>query len=164
MPLRWKLFRVICILQILLTLSESGISTIWIFISTNPAYYFLNAAAFIIMLMLANLGLNIINSNYPDDPIVDAQKSRFNWLFLLNFLLLSFASGHLIAQYHVVYRLYLFNGSFRNLPYSDLLTFLMYLFIFIFHIIILYGLFFLRMLIYNNYLQREFEFEKQRDK
>jgi len=161
MPLRWKLFRLICILQILLTLSESGISTIWIFISTNPAYYFFNAVAFIIMLLLANLGLNIINKNYPDDPIVDAQKSRFNWLFLLNFLLLSFASGHLIAQYHAVYRLYLFTGSLRNLPYSDLLAFLMYLFIFIFHIIILYGLFFLRILIYNNYLQREFEFEKQ---
>lgn len=161
MPLQWKLFRVICALQILLTLSESGISTIWLFISNNPVYYFINASAYILMLLLAVLGLNIINNNYPDHPIVDVQKNRFNWLFILNFLLLSFSSGHLIAQYRALNRLYFFTGSLKSLPYSDLLTFFMYLFNFIFHIIILYGLFFLRRLIYNNYLQKKFEFEKK---
>ena len=155
MPLQWKLFRLICALQILLTLSQSGISTIWIFISTNPIYNFFNAAAYIIMLLLANLGLNVLNNNYPSDPIVDDQKSRFNWLFLFNFLLLSFSSGHLIAEYRALHKLYLFTGSFRNLPYTDVLSLLMYLFIFIFHVIILYGLFFLRRLIYNNYLQKK---------
>ena len=160
MPLRWRLFRLICVLQILLTLSESGISTIWMFISTNPVYNFFNAAAFIVMLLLANLGLNIINKNYPNEPIVDVQKSRFNWLFLINFMLLSFSSGHLIAEYRTISKLYFFTNSIRNLPYSVILAFLMYLLIFIFHIIILYGLFFLRRLIYYNYLQKEFEFEK----
>jgi hypothetical protein len=155
------MFRLICALQILLTLSESGISTIWMFISNNPGYYFINAVAYIIMLLLAVLGLNIINNNYPDDPIVDVQKSRFNWLFILNFLLLSFSSGHLIAQYRALSRIYFFTGSLKNLPYSDLLAFFMYLFNFIFQIIILYGLFYLRKLIYSNYLQKEFEFEKK---
>lgn len=159
MPLQWRLFRLICVLQILLTLSESGISTIWIFISGNPVYYLFNAAAFIFILLLANLGLNIVNNNYPDDPIVDVQKNRFNWLFLINFLLLAFSSGHLIAQYRAVYSIYSFTHTFWKLPGSILLPFFMYLFIFIFHIIILYGLFFLRKLIYSNYLQKKFEFE-----
>jgi len=43
--------------------------------------------------------LNVLNNNYPDKPITGRQKNVFNWLFLLNFLLVAFLFGVLFAEY-----------------------------------------------------------------
>jgi hypothetical protein len=160
MPLRWKLFRLVCVLQILLVVGIGGYSFIMIFLSGSHFYYFLNAIAFVMMMLLANLGLGVLTNNYPDEPIVDAQKSRFNWLFLLNFLLISFSSAHIVAEYRFLNEISVFSESITRLPIKLLGQLILYLFIFIFHLIILYGLFFLRREIYANYLQKKFEFEK----
>ena len=58
MPLRWKLFRLVCVLQILLVVGIGGYSFIKKFLSGSHFYYFFNAIAFIMML-LANLGLSV---------------------------------------------------------------------------------------------------------
>jgi hypothetical protein len=160
MPLRWKLFRFVCVLQILLVVGIGGYSFIKIFLSGSHFYYFFNAIAFIMMMLLANLGLSVITNNYPDQPIVDAQKSRFNWLFLLNFLLISFSSAHVIAEYRTLNEISVFSESIIRLPLTLLGPLILYLFIFVFHLTILYGLFFLRREIYANYLRKKFEFEK----
>jgi hypothetical protein len=159
MPLRWKLFRLVCVLQILLVVGIGGYSFIMIFLSVSRFYYFFNAIAFVIMMLLANLGLSVLTNNYPDVPIVDAQKSRFNWLFLLNFLLISFSSAHIVAEYRTLNEISVFSEITR-LPIKLFGPLILYLFIFVFHLIILYGLFFLRREIYANYLRKEFEFEK----
>ena len=161
MPLRWKLFRLVCVLQILLVVGIGGYSFIMIFFSGSRFYYFFNAIAFVMMMLLANLGLSVLTNNYPDEPIVDAQKSRFNWLFLLNFLLISFSSAHIVAEYRSLNEFSVFSESITRLPIKLLGPLILYLFIFVFHLIILYGLFFLRREIYANYLQKKFEFEKQ---
>ncbi len=161
MPLKWKLFRLVCVLQILLVVSIGGYSIIRIFLSGSPFYYFLNALAFILILLIANLGLNIIINNYPDSPIVDAQKGKFNWLFLLNFLLISFASAHVMAEYRTLVEISGFSESINSLPIILFGPFILYLFISVFHLIILYGLFFLRKELYANYVRKKFEFEKK---
>ena len=116
MPLRWKLFRLLCVLQILLVVGIGGYSFIMIFLSGSPFYYFFNAIAFVMMMLLANLGLSVLTNNYPNEPIVDALKSRFNWLFLLNFLLISFSSAHVIAEYRTLNEISGFSESLSRLP------------------------------------------------
>ena len=142
MPLKWKLFRLLCVSQILLVVSIGGYSIIRIFLSGSPFYYFFNAIAFILMLLLANLGLNVITNNYPNEPIVDPLKSRFNWLFLLNFLLISFSSAHVIAEYRTLHEISGFSESIISLPVTLFGPLILYLSIFVFHFIILSGLFF----------------------
>jgi hypothetical protein len=161
MPLRWKLFRLVCVLQILLTLAHSGFSLINTMVSGSFMHDLLNALAYICMLMLSNLGLHLVNNNYPNEPVIDAQKIRFNWLFLINFFLLAFSSGHVFAEYRQLSELAETTGSFSSLPGSVYIPFLVYLVIFIFHIYILYGLFQLRRELYSNYMKNQFEFEKQ---
>lgn len=112
------------------------------------------------MASLAIFGINLVNTNYPDKPVAGRQKSVFNWLFLLNFLLLAFLFALFFSSYNQLKIISTLLGrSFFSLPVRMLLTFLNPFTILAFQFIILYGLYTLRRKLYENFNARQFEFE-----
>src|SRR5688572_31965674 len=154
------LFRVVCFLQMLITVYLSFVSIINL-METGRLYFILESVFFILMASLAVLGLSIISNNYPDKPVAGQQKSVFNWLFLLNFLLIAFLFGLFFME---VDQLQLaagvLNKPFISLPARYLVGFGVTATILVFHFYILYGLYVLRRkLYYNFYAGKKFEFE-----
>ena len=41
-------------------------------------------------MLLCILGINLVNNNYPEEPVEGRQKKVFNRVFLVNFVLLTF--------------------------------------------------------------------------
>jgi len=160
MPLRWKIFRLICIVQ-LLAAAACGLETLFYFflhISVrNIAGIFLFGAT----MLLCILGINIVNNNYPEEPVQGKQKKIFNRLFLLNFILLTFLFGFIIAEIRSLDQFAINIGkSFFEIPVSLFLSLSVYWLMLIFQLIILYGLYRLRLELYSNFMKRKFEFEK----
>ena len=96
--LKWALIRIVSFLQLLATAFFCITSFISLF-QTDHIYFLFQTLAFLLICSLAILFLNVFNNNYPDKPIVGKQKSFFNWLFLLNFLLLAFLFALIFAEY-----------------------------------------------------------------
>ena len=82
-------------------------------------------------------------------------------MFLLNFILLSFLFGFIIAE---IRSLGEFADNFGTgvigLPFSLFVTLLIYIMTLILQLVILYGLYRLRLELYSNFMKRKFEFEK----
>ena len=127
-------------------------------------YFALETCFFLLMASLAIFGLNLYNTNFPDRPVVGRQKSVFNWLFLLNFLLLAFLFALFFSSYSQLQSIAILLGrSFFTLPVRLLLTFLIPFSLLAFQFIILYGLYTLRRKLYENFNARQFEFEAPRN-
>ncbi len=163
MTTTWLLFRIICLLQMLATVFFSFTSLISFF-QYGRFYFVFETIAFILMASLAIFALSLISSNYPDKPVTGKQKSAFNWLFLINFLLLAFLFGLLFSSYRSVKAAAQLTGiSITELPFRVWLTPVLFATILVFQFIILYGLYILRRLLYLNYLSAsEFEFEQRK--
>lgn len=157
MPLRWKIFRIICIVQLLAASANALEKLIYFF----PNLSFSNIAGlifFIATMLLCMLGINLVNNNYPEEPVEGRQKKVFNRLFLLNFILLTFLFGFIIAE---IRSLSQFAGNlgttFFGIPFSLSLMLLVYLVMLIFQLIILYGLYQLRLELSSNFMKRKFD-------
>jgi hypothetical protein len=160
MPLRWKIFRIICIVQ-LLAASVNALEKLFYFFLhvsfSNIAGLFL----FIAVMLLSILGINLVNNNYPEEPVQGRQKKIFNRLFLLNFVFLTFLFGFIIAEFRSLNQFSISIGkSFFEIPFSLFLMLLVNLAMLILQLIILYGLYRLRLELYSNFMKRKFEFEK----
>ena len=160
MPIGWNIFRIICLLQMLATVFLSFTNLISIF-NTGDFQYLLQTIAFMIISSLPVLALSILNSNYPDKPVVGRQKSIFNWLFLLNFLLLAFLFAFFFSALRNLQSVAnLVNKEIYSLPFSLWIHALICTGMLLFHLIILYGLYILRRILYiNQFEERQFEFE-----
>ena len=159
MPAKWKLLRVISFFQMLITAFFCITSFISIF-QTGAIYFLFQTFAFVLISSLAILFLNILNNNYPDKPIAGRQKSLFNWLFLLNFLLIAFLFGLIFAEYGQLNSIAdLLSRSVFALPFDLLMFLIAYAVLLVFQFIILYGLYSVRRLIYRNFINKKFEFE-----
>jgi len=160
MPIRWKLFRVICILQMLASSILAIMALISLF-NNISIYTFIVVLLFVLIFMLTILAIGILNNNYPDVPVSGKQKTSFNRLFLLNFLFLVFLFGIIIAEYRALDSLATFAGrSVFGLPLK-LLSYLMgNVIVLIFQFIIFYGLYHLRRELYINFTRKQFDFEK----
>lgn len=159
MSIGWKLFRILCILQMLATV-YFAITSLIDLLQRGSFYFFFQAVVFASASLLAIFALNILNNNYPDTPVAGTQKTIFNWLFLLNFLLLAFLFGLVIAEYREVNLLCELTGkSLFSLPSDLFLLFIIYAIILIFQLIILYCLYMLRRQIYINFRRKKFDFE-----
>jgi membrane protease YdiL (CAAX protease family) len=163
MKTSWLLFRIVCLLQMLATVFLSFISLISFF-NTGRFADVLETIAFALVALLAIFALNLLNTNYPDKPVAGKQKSIFNWLFLLNFLLLAFLFAHFFADYASLKKIGELTGrSVFSFSFNLWWPVLLFITIIVFQFIILYGLFILRRLLYLNfYGHRQFEFEDQR--
>jgi len=161
MSAKWKFFGLICVLQLLATAFFSITSFINL-LQLGLFYFLLQTIAFVLMTWLTILALNILNNNYPDVPVGGRQKTIFNWLFLLNFLLLAFLFGLVIAEYKNLKALTnLLDRSIFSLPFKWLLPFFIYSIILVFQFIILYGLYAIRIELYRNFMKKQFEFEER---
>lgn len=160
MPIRWKIFRMICIAQ-LLAASVNILQRLFYFFINFSFSNVAGLVLFVAIMLLCILAINLVNNNYPEEPIEGRQKKVFNRLFLLNFILLTFMFGFIIAE---VRRLNLFaenlDIAFFQVPLSLFLMLLIYLSMLILQLIILYGLYRLRLELYSNFMKRKFEFEK----
>lgn len=156
----WLLFRIVCLLQMLATVFLS-FTSLTSFFNAGRFAYVLETTAFALVASLAIFALNLLNSNYPDKPVAGKQKSIFNWLFLLNFLLLAFLFAHFFADYNGLRVLSNLTGrSIFSFSFKFWWPVLLFAGIIIFQFIILYGLYILRRLFNLNYSEpRQFEFE-----
>lgn len=160
MPLRWKIFRALCIVQLLIASLNMLQSLFYLFL-----YFSFRSIAglmlFTAIMFLCILGMNLVNNNYPDEPVQGSQKKNFNRLFLLNFLFLAFLFGFIIAEFNSLKQ---FAGNaaltFFQLPFTAYIMLINFLLILIFQLSILYGLFRLRLELYSNFMNKKFEFEK----
>lgn len=160
MPINWQLFRIVCVLQILLTTYFFFTSLVY-FMNGNGFSLLLESVGYAIVGSLAIFALNTLNTNYPDKPVARKQKSYFNWLFLLNFLLLAFLFAIFFSAYRS-YRVFIsLYGTAENLPDRLKLLLIAVCSLLIFQFVILYGLYIMRRMFYSNYATaKQFDFEK----
>ncbi len=159
------LFRAVCILQMLITVFLAFSSLAALFSSGHP-YFAMETVFLALMASLAILGLNLVTSHYPDKPVTGKLKRAFNWLFLLNFLLLAYLFGLFFREWKLL-RLAAFalDKSMGSIPLQYYTSFLISVAILIFQLMILYGLYHLRRKLYFNFMrQQEFEFESENQK
>ncbi|MDP4262602.1 MAG: hypothetical protein Q8941_08730 [Bacteroidota bacterium] len=160
MPVRWKIFRVVCLLQMLLA-AFFTFSNLVFFFQTGSFSPFIRVLLFLLIFLLSVLAVNILNNNYPDTPVTGKQKLNFNRLFLLNFLFLTFLFGIIFSEYRLLktFSRLTLTPVFR-LSFDLLISLLCYLIVLLFQFIILYGLYVLRLELYSNFMSKPFEFEK----
>jgi len=161
MPIRWKIFRIVCIVQILaasVNLLEA-LANFFLYISFGSI---VGLVLFTAIMLLCILGINLVNNNYPEEPVQDKQKKVFNRLFLLNFLFLAFLFGFIFREYRALNDASILTGKdFFDLPFSLFIMLIVYVWMLIFQLLILYGLYRLRLELYANFMKRKFEFENK---
>jgi hypothetical protein len=163
MPLKWKLFRFACLLQMLVACFFTLTALINVIQSVSFSA-FVRILLFMCIFLLTILAIHILNNNYPDVPVTGKQKTNFNRLFLINFLFLAFLFGIVFAEYREVQAwAALIDKSFFQLPFETFIGLLSSTCILVLQLIILYGLYELRRELYMNFMKKEFEFEKTQD-
>ncbi|HYF32925.1 MAG TPA: hypothetical protein VD993_17490 [Chitinophagaceae bacterium] len=152
MPSRWKYFRVICILQLILSGFMAGHSFVY-FMMRGRGIDALDTVCFTFIALFASFGMTLLQNNYPDTLLETSQKRYFNFLYIANFLLVSFVGAHI---YNERWAMELFTYGF-GFDFWDALQILLpaiiYTLILVFQIRILYGMFRLRRELYANYLK-----------
>ena len=150
LPLRWKLFRVLCILQLIMVVYALVSTIVQMFDNRNTWRELIGVTCYTFIFTYLCQGLSILNDNYPDTPLSIQQKRRFNILFLLNFLLIAFLFSKVVGAWWV-FPFITQVGSLRgSLLYSLLFLVTLAVFMFIFHLVFLYGMYRLRQLIHQN--------------
>lgn len=161
---QWKAFRICCIIQMVLVAFQMMLSLAGLFYRKQLIYPVTEGIAYNLIFFFVYMGLSLLNYNYPDTPLTQKQKRNFNWLFLINFLLIAYLFAQLIAEWRVVIPwITLVEGSFFN--YLSLVAMLvMNIFIFVLHLVFLGGMFQLRRVIYQNTMKNwynQFDEEKK---
>ncbi len=159
MPIRWVVLRVICSLQIIATFWAGATSLISFFRHFSFSG-FAGFVVYLLSLLLALLALQLLSSNYPAQPVMGKQKRYFNTLFILNFLLLTFHFAFFFSELQSLKEFAgIVNRKIVSLPLSLLYDLGIGITILVFQLVILYGLFVLRRLLYSNFTSDTFEFE-----
>ncbi|MEI9807383.1 MAG: hypothetical protein WDO16_05585 [Bacteroidota bacterium] len=77
MPVKWKVYRIICVVQMLAAAVFAIISLVNFF-QTGSLGDILRLVLFVFIFLLTILAVNIVNNNYPDVPVTGKQKTNFN--------------------------------------------------------------------------------------
>lgn len=148
----WKLFRLVCIIQMIIVAFELILSVGGLFGKEFIVFSFITSVAYLLIFVFVYQGLSLINYNYPDTPLSVRQKKIFNWLFLLNFLLIALLFGQIVNEWRALPIPELFQLSVSDILYFGFPLIISVL-LFIFHIIFLIGMYNLRRLIYHNTIE-----------
>jgi hypothetical protein len=160
MSIGWKIFRIVCVLQMTLA-ALILFSTLFDFFRYASFGDVFKLLLFLLIMLLSIFAVNTLNNNYPETPITGRQKKNFNRLFLVNFLFLAVLFGLLFAEYRQVSGLAtLFDKPILSLPFKFYILLLGYLASLIFQFVILYGLYELRRILYMNFRKKKFDFEE----
>ena len=160
MPIRWKLFRAICIVQ-MIAAAVNVLDILFTFFRYASWSGLIGLSLFTAILLLTIVAVNLVNNNYPDNPVEGRQKKSFNRLFLINFLFLAFLFGFIIAEFRSLNKLSIsLSVDFYSFPPGIFLMLFVYAAMLVLQLLILYGLYKLRLELYANFMKRKFEFEK----
>lgn len=153
LPASWKAFRIGCFVQMILVILEWGFSVRWLFRGHNPLVPLLEIIAYSLIFIFLYKGLSLLNENYPATPLTIKQKRQFNWLFIINVLLIAFLFAQVIVEWRWAIQLvFVLRASF----YAGLLithSLISGVLIFLFHIVFLWGMIRLRRVIHTNTLK-----------
>ncbi len=160
MPLRWKIFKAICIIQ-MIAAAFNELDVLFNFFRHAHWAGIVGLIVFLAIMLLTILAINLLSQNFPDEPIEGRQKKYYNRLFLLNFLFLAPLFGFVVAESRSLSQLaILSNQQITDLPLTIFLMLINYIAMLLMQLYILYGLFRLRIELYANFKRREFEFER----
>ncbi len=160
MERRWKVYQVACYLQLLFTGLHSFVSFVGVFQFKHPIYFLLLTIAYGLLFWLAGFGISIYNRLYPDKPVAGKDKRLFNRLFLINFFLSVFLFGLVFAEISTLNDISdILSLSITGLPIPFYIQLIAYILMLIFHFLILYGMYNLRVLLNINSQKKKFEFE-----
>lgn len=160
----WKVFRFFCIIQMVLVALQLMLGVSGMFYRKQLIFPITEAIAYGIIFIFVYMGLSLLNYNYPDVPLTPKQRRNFNWLFIINFLLVAYVFGQFLSEWRVVVPwLMLVEGSLAN--YLSLIAMLVTDgVIFILHLVFLGGMYQLRRVIYQNTMNKwysQFDEEKK---
>ena len=129
-----SLFRLICLVQFVLTgyMAVVGFADIF---ETPGWQSVISFTAFCAAIFLAAFLLQVMHKNHPDEPLSISQKSRFNWLFIFNFLMLAVLLSFNINDVKITARA--FGNAFNILSTFFYINVLLNLLITIFQVYIL---------------------------
>lgn len=151
LPLKWRLFRLLCIFQMILAGFHCALWIYSLLLTRGGWLALLGITVFGLLLYFLYMGLSFINYNYPDNPLSPQQKKRFNWLFILNFLAIAFLFATLVSEWKNSMDLTRLIQS--NTPGGYLIAFTFLLpaaLLFLFHLLFLAGMIQLRRELYRN--------------
>ena len=159
MVLKWHFFRIICALQLVCALYFAMDA----FASFLNSGRFMSAVALLSMLLvgaLAGLGISLLSRNYPAAPVEGKQKKTFNRLFLVNILLLALLFAKMFSLLSGLRKLGSYaDTNWYNFSWQFTYPFYLSVFVLLAQFIILFGLYFLRRELYDNFTRKKFEFE-----
>jgi len=157
----WKFFRVICIVQLILVAFKGIFSLSQLFDNGSIWVPLVNIAAYTLVFLFVYHGLSMLNYNYPDVPLSLKQKRSFNILYLINFILISFLFAEVVNTRWMVP--FIVNAEFVKKYWFMLTSQLAFPWlIFIIHLVVLVGMFWLRKTIYQNTISTWYEqFDKK---
>lgn len=160
----WKIFRAICIVQLILVAFKGMLSFSELFYKKHILLSFIDATAYAFVFLFVYQGLSMLNYNYPDIPLSTKQKRSFNILYLVNFLLIAFLFAQVVNSWTLLPILFHF-ANWSNYYWFSLAIFVLFSWlIFILHLAFLVGMFRLRRLIYQNTISTWYQqFEKRNE-
>lgn len=140
--------RFICVLQFGLAGYMALSSFVYIFNAPgwHSAFSF---TAFCLVIYLCAFVLQVLYKNYPDTPLSMSQKSVFNWIFVLNFFMLSALLTYNINDFKVMFSYSQQQGVVLGTLFYTLLA--LHLVITIFQLYILFGMVKLRRKLNENF-------------
>jgi hypothetical protein len=153
----WKIFRAVCIVQLILVAFKGILSFSQLFYQKNMLISFIDLIAYAIMFLFIYHGLSMLNYNYPDIPLSPKQKRSFNYLYLLNFILIAYVFAQVVNNWWLVP--FVFNSGNMSKSYWLTMTALLLIswIIFIIHLVFLAGMYILRRFIHQNTISTWYE-------
>ena len=149
LPLRWKLFRIMCILQMLMIVYPLVYYVIALF-GQHFLLALVHIVCYLLILFFLFQGLTLLNDNYPDTPFSPVQKRRYNRLFILNFLLIAFLFSKVVGEWSVLPILFAASYAWSSMVLLVWANAIAIMGAFLFHLLFLYGMYRLRIRIQNN--------------
>jgi hypothetical protein len=159
------ILRIVCIIQILIAIFECLFSFTGLVLE-GEFILLLQSIASAFIAIFSIITFSISNNYFPDKIIEGRQKKKFNRIFLINFLLISFLFGLVFRDYKdyrnavKLSHVFTVTGNYMPLvPY--LISLIISCAMLIFHFSILYGHYWMRRYINNNANRKQFDFEMQ---
>jgi hypothetical protein len=160
MPFKWQLFRLLCFLQIACGMFYTLSSMVWFF-NEGSFTAVVVLLAWIMIMSLATLGVNLVNRNYPAAPVEGKLKTVFNRLYLVNILAVALLFARVFSEWkQISFLAKATQISWHQLPFSFLYSLVLAIFALLTQFLILYGLYVLRLELYRNFQSKKFEFEE----
>src|SRR5262245_16696546 len=97
----WRVFRAVCIIQMVLVAFQGMLSFSGLFTGKHIVTSIVEILVYTGVFVFIYEGLSILNYNFPQIPLSQKQKRRFNILFLINFLFIALLFARVVNTWWV---------------------------------------------------------------